>query len=133
MEKFKKFLWYQFPAIICALAIFIQSSMSNLKTPDLGFSFQDKIAHLLEYAIFGFFLIRSFVFQNNEYIARNWKWIVFITGSLYAVSDEIHQYFVPGRFAALGDVIADILGVVISIIIFIQVQKKQKQLQFNNI
>lgn len=30
---------------------------------------------------------------------------------LYAASDELHQYFVPGRAALMGDVVIDVLGI----------------------
>jgi len=33
---------------------------------------------------------------------------------LFALSDEIHQYFVPGRLSDPMDFVADILGVLIS-------------------
>ena len=33
-----------------------------------------------------------------------------VIGSLYGVSDEFHQSFIPGRFAALDDVVADMMG-----------------------
>ena len=32
---------------------------------------------------------------------------------LYGVSDEVHQMFVPGRTAALDDVVADTIGAVV--------------------
>jgi len=35
----------------------------------------------------------------------------------YAISDEIHQYFVPGRSCELRDVLIDSVGVIIGIII----------------
>lgn len=37
--------------------------------------------------------------------------------SLYAISDEFHQYFVPGRSCELRDMLIDILGVVIALLI----------------
>lgn len=37
--------------------------------------------------------------------------------SLYAISDEIHQYFVPGRSCELRDMLIDISGAVIALII----------------
>ena len=34
---------------------------------------------------------------------------------LYAASDELHQYFVPGRAALVGDVVIDALGILPSV------------------
>ena len=40
-------------------------------------------------------------------------------GAFYAATDEIHQYFVPGRSARLFDVGIDSLGVMTGILIYI--------------
>lgn len=36
---------------------------------------------------------------------------------LYAVTDEVHQYFVPGRSMQLSDIFADLFGAVIAVIV----------------
>ena len=67
-----------------------------------------KTAHFTEYAVFGWLIARAL---RDE---RGWRLhhallAVALAGS-YAVSDEFHQRFVPGRTAALGDVLIDTLG-----------------------
>jgi len=48
-----------------------------------------------------------------------------LTGGIYAASDEIHQYFVPGRSCDFLDWLADILGLALGItIIYIMARKK---------
>lgn len=42
-------------------------------------------------------------------------WII---SSFYAVSDEIHQYFVPGRSAQVSDVLLDSMGAFFGVIFF---------------
>lgn len=37
-------------------------------------------------------------------------WVLLLVGALYGLSDEWHQMYVPGRFADLGDWIADLAG-----------------------
>ena len=118
MGKFKHFLWFQFPAIAWLTAIFIQSSMSHLAAPDLGFDMQDKFFHVIEYAILGYLLRRALLFQNNNFIRNNAGWLTIVFGALYAISDEIHQSFVPGRFAGADDVIADVIGVSLVVLIY---------------
>ena len=39
-------------------------------------------------------------------------------GFLYALSDEFHQSFVPGRTSELGDIIADWIGVISAIMLY---------------
>jgi VanZ family protein len=41
----------------------------------------------------------------------------FTLGALFAMSDEIHQTFVPGRTFRLSDIDMDLLGVAIGIIV----------------
>jgi VanZ family protein len=118
MEKLKHFLWFQLPAIAWATSIFIQSSLSDINAPDLGFNWQDKLFHAIEYAILGFLLRRALVFQANQFIRENAGWLTILIGSIYAISDEIHQFFVPGRSSDIGDVAADIIGIIIIILIY---------------
>lgn len=118
MEKFKHFLRFQFPTIAWATAIFIQSSMSNIVSPDLGFDFEDKISHAIEYAIFGYLIRRALVAQRNQFIRHYAGWLTLLIGGTYAISDEIHQLFVPGRMADTNDVIADVIGILLVLIIY---------------
>jgi len=71
--------------------------------------FLKKVAHLLEYAVLAILLHRG---VGNE--GGGWALLI---GGLYAVSDEFHQSFVPGRDAALLDVAFDILGVLLGLYI----------------
>lgn len=56
--------------------------------------------------------------------------IAFIVSVLYAVSDEIHQKFVPGRSGELRDVLIDsagvILGCVLLYLIFVFIKRKRE-------
>lgn len=126
MKNFKHLFWFQFPAIAWAIAIFVQSSLSSIQTPDLGFDFQDKLAHALEYAILGFLLRRALVFQSNKQIQKYANGITLVAGSLYAISDEIHQSFVPGRHADIGDAIADVVGIMFVVAIYFCLRKIKK-------
>ena len=84
----------------------------------------DKANHLFEFAILGMLVFCSFYLTPLRY-----AWIgemikekkvkdsfsTFILGSLYGVSDEIHQHFVPRRSSDVLDLVADFLGVLIGI------------------
>ena len=118
MEKFKHFVWFQLPAIAWAAAIFIQSSMSYIDTPDLGFDAQDKLFHAIEYAILGFLLRRALVFQSTQFIKKRTGWLTILIGGTYAISDEIHQLFVPGRSGEIADAIADIFGIILVVFVY---------------
>lgn len=90
-----------------------------------------KTAHFAEYAALGFLLASvciSFYLKPKLTVP-----ISFLTGTLYAVSDEIHQYFVPGRSCQLSDMLLDSSGVFCGIIflliilsVYKSIQKKKK-------
>ena len=50
---------------------------------------------------------------------KGWKWVAFSLGCvlLYALSDEFHQSFVPGRNPRLIDVSIDLLGAALGIVL----------------
>ena len=105
------FYRYHLPVIILAIGIFILSSIPQLNPPDLGFKIQDKLYHFLFYAIFGFLIARSFSFLKVSPFFHRYSLIFAVVFSaVYGLSDEIHQYFVPGRFCSIGDFVADSLG-----------------------
>lgn len=71
-----------------------------------------KIAHILEFAIFTFFAAIFATTFDMKSLVR--FLIVFALCGIYALSDEIHQYFVPGRVCDIKDVALDVTGVFIS-------------------
>lgn len=69
-----------------------------------------KIAHFSIYTLEGFLLMA--LFSTYENIKRKYQiYISAIIGILYAISDEIHQSFTPGRGPKITDVFIDSLGV----------------------
>ena len=74
-----------------------------------------KIAHFTEYAALGFCMSGAIYFT----FSRNSFYIPLIPCVLYAVSDEIHQYFVPERACRIFDVFVDSCGSSVGILIFL--------------
>lgn len=74
-----------------------------------------KIAHFTEYAALGFCMSGAIYFTFN----RNKFYIPLIPCVIYAVSDEIHQYFVPERACRIFDVFVDSCGSSTGILIFL--------------
>lgn len=79
-----------------------------------------KSAHFLGYMMLGI-LVMSLLLQYDNLQQKALK--SFIICVLYAISDEIHQLFVPGRAGQVKDVMIDssgaILGIFIVLIIYI--------------
>ena len=87
-----------------------------------------KGAHFSEYALLGLFLmlhIREVSKRTSVRFAPLWAWGI---GTLYAVTDELHQGFVGGRHPALTDVMIDssgvITGVGILLLLFYGIRRK---------
>jgi VanZ family protein len=45
---------------------------------------------------------------------------------LYAISDELHQSFVPGRTPSIGDVLIDGCGIILAVLIYKNREKCEK-------
>ena len=77
-----------------------------------------KSAHFLAYAILG-----GLCFENLSTLDKLSKkktfFIALLISVLYAISDEIHQYFVPGRASQFRDVMIDSCGALTGIIVVI--------------
>lgn len=105
LERFLK-TWG--PVIVWAGVIFALSAWPSLNS---GLGTWDtvlrKCAHVTEYAILGFLLLRAL---GREVPA-------FLLGVLYAGTDELHQHFVHGRHASPVDVAIDAGGVLIGILV----------------
>ena len=101
-----RFFWLWLPVVAWAALIFALSSIPDLGT---GLGWWDlvlrKIAHAVEYAILGALLVRALRQPRTS----------FLLGVAYAVSDEIHQQFVPGRHGAPLDVAIDAVGVLVGV------------------
>ena len=73
------------------------------------FPMQDKLMHFVAYAILGFLGMGSVRAMTHGYRPEQ-AWLVCLLVGLYGVTDEFHQYFIPGRMAEVMDVAADIAG-----------------------
>ena len=76
-----------------------------------------KLAHFSEYFILGILVYNS----TQNY--KKYIWLPIIICISYAISDEIHQIFVPGREGRVLDITIDSIGATIGIY-SLQVYKK---------
>jgi VanZ family protein len=104
-------LWL--PAVLYMMVIFIVSSMSDLGEPPGGVS--DKSLHLLSYAVLGVLLIVPLAKAALSRVTWRRALVAIALATLYGVSDEFHQSFVPGRSPELLDVAADAAGATLGV------------------
>ena len=83
-----------------------------------------KLAHFSLFLLLGISVFISssltFVKSGNHYIQKN-ALISFIISFLYAISDEFHQHFVPGRSPEIRDVLIDSSGSIIGILLAVAI------------
>lgn len=104
--KSPKWLWG--PVILQMAIIFAASSIPNLTSLPGGIS--DKSGHSIGYAILGGFLLRAFAGGRLRGVTWPRVVVAIVLATIYGVSDEFHQLFVPGRSADRYDVLADCIG-----------------------
>lgn len=76
---------------------------------DLGFSAQDKLVHILGYGLLGALLLGAMPWRENGYRPRHVVFAVLLA-TLYGLTDEWHQAYVPGRSSDALDMLADAVG-----------------------
>ena len=75
-----------------------------------------KMAHFTAYFALGAFTFGAFVTYKKLFYKLRGLFSLFVC-MLYSVSDEIHQYFVPGRSCEIRDMLIDTSGALLAILI----------------
>lgn len=110
MKKFLAIVPRWLPALLMMIAIFAFSSRTSNELPNFGGwdYFVKKGAHGVGYGLLALAYLRALPKQN--YVLA---WFLAV---LYSATDEFHQSFVPGRHAAITDVLVfDNLGAMIAL------------------
>ena len=101
------------PVLVWASIIFAFSSRASWHTAEVSTLdfFIKKIAHITEYAILYLLSARAWDMTiPSAKLGRYWV-VPIVFCLLYAVSDEWHQSWVPGRYPNIRDVGFDMVGV----------------------
>ncbi|MBC7261796.1 MAG: VanZ family protein [Chloroflexi bacterium] len=108
-QKILIWLWYWLPPLLLMALIFYVSSQPRLPQapePRLD-ALLKKLAHIGEYTLLYLLFVRAF--RRNHELEPAMRLSLLVT-TIYAISDEVHQAFVPGRHANWYDVVIDISG-----------------------
>jgi VanZ family protein len=111
-------------AILTAIFIFYISTLSSPPNPQPGSDWVSIAYHFGIFFLLALFLILSTNFSKKQ------LWFVYIFSTLYGISDEFHQYFVPYRACTLPDMMIDGSGVVCAFIFIWIVYKLYKKFMF---
>ena len=77
--------------------------------------FSDKVLHAVEYAVFGALCYRALHGSGNDSWRQQAIPAAILLASLYGISDEVHQAFVPFRNSSWLDWLADTLGAALGV------------------
>lgn len=112
MSPLSRFVRYALPPLLLAGAIFFVSGLSRPPGPPLVHGL-DKVVHFGVYAVLGLLVARALAAYGLR-PGRAALWAVLLS-ALYAVSDEVHQGYVPGRSRDPRDWVADLLGAALAV------------------
>lgn len=105
----------QLPAIVYMAFIF---SMSSLPRSGIGVELPTAYFHILEYFTLSFLSLIALNKGLGSNIKKTKMLIAFFACLVYALFDEFHQYFVPGRHASITDILCDVIGISMGLAIF---------------
>lgn len=126
-EKHNKLSWII--TILIAFFIFYISSLSFESAPSGGFGYKTIMYHFYAFFFFSIFLFISLIKGKK----KNLIFICFVLSIFYAISDEIHQVFVPNRSFAIFDILIDSTGVLLAGYLYLSVLSSKKSLQPKNL
>lgn len=116
--------------ILLSAIIFYLSHQNKIQFLPSSILQYDKVLHFIAYFTYG---ISTFtMLYTVKRTERKIIHIGLVLSVLFAISDEIHQFFVPGRMMDFYDFIADLLGILFSILFFHLILKRKLK-QFLNI
>lgn len=106
------------PAILYGLGIMVLSNQQNLPVIS-PFSWFDKVEHIIEYLLFTVLVFIGW--PKSRYFH------ILAVLALFAFSDELHQYFVPGRFSSIWDWAADMVGTSMCCGLWYMIRKNERR------
>jgi VanZ family protein len=119
------------PSLVILVGIFIISDQPRVELPEMNIWQMDKFLHVIAYFVLGCTLAMA-VEGNFKGSSQKAKiWMVVIIGALYAIEDEFHQSFVPGRSSDIFDILADFIGIGLSVLLFNKIADLIKRLKLS--
>ncbi len=114
---------FWFPLLAYSAIIFFLSSLPAPTLQQVPFTLSDKLVHVVEFSILGVLLARALAS-----LGRWNSWVVWVLSivccTLYGISDEFHQSFVPGREVSAYDALADSIGGMLGAAIYLIIRKR---------
>lgn len=117
------------PFLGASMTLYWLSSIPELVTPDLGFTWQDKFYHVIAYSVYGVATALAVIAIKDDQRVPRLRLLTLIVAMTFAASDEIHQSFVPGRDGSIYDWVADLVGVSLALLVVPRLRRLAEYLQ----
>ena len=115
------------PWLLYAGAIFFLSALSHPEDQLPSFLLRGtsatKFLHGMEYGILSLLCYRAFRRAAGPAVARQAVVLAIVTASVYGITDEVHQAFVPFREASWQDWLADTIGATVPRLASVRITK----------
>ena len=93
-------------------AIYYLSSQSYINI-EISFPAKDKLFHMAAYGLLGVFIL-GIMRPNPTGYSYNQAALATLIATVYGITDEWHQSYVPGRTSDPLDVVADFVGALLA-------------------
>ena len=113
-----RFVKYHLPVIICAVGIFIASSITVPSDTISFFPHSDKVFHILIYSLLAFLNLRALCASKPDKSVLSLKITAFTAAFSYGIMIEVYQYFLPARTMEILDVLSNGMGALLGILFF---------------
>jgi VanZ family protein len=114
MNNLKKRKLFRTIFIIWSLILFTLTSYPKLSVPSVHIVSFDKLAHAFVYLIFAWLFMLMHDQLNLTRVVKR----LMLLAAIIPLTDELHQIPIPGRFFSIWDIVADLIGFSIIILIY---------------
>jgi VanZ family protein len=117
-----KRIFYLIMTFLVAIEIFLFSNVPS----QVGIDAKLNLAAMYHFGIFFMFtFFLSLTLKKNK-IDKKTVLIILSISLIYAMFDEFHQLFVPGRFSDIRDILVDLCGSVLSVVMIKIIERFNK-------
>ena len=112
------------------IAIAVASSIPSLPTLKIHTAHSDiRLDYLIHFCEYGVLALMAYIsFTNNEFKISSLKLIIItISLLLFAILDEFHQKYIPGRAFNMKDIISNMSGIIGAFVFCLIVFRKIKR------
>jgi VanZ family protein len=112
------YLWL--PVVAWMGVIFFLSAQPDLPRPGVGWAnwLISSMAHMVMFGVLAVLWVRALGERRHPWL------LAFALSALYALSDEFHQAFVPGRYPDPWDLVCDGVGAALGLMLWVWWQRR---------